>query len=161
MRKHRIICLAVYGDDCELCRNGKQIPEAGDDIVAHHIDGDHSNDSHANLMPVCKPHHRQLHHNLPAGQLTKEMRGLCAGIPDYMLTLPTSIANYLELRAEYYCPAWDCGKPVHAGLTPYWDQFTAYEVDDTPHYTCRECKVNVMRHHRNEGEMEWFVVDQS
>lgn len=51
---YRRKCLTEHGHQCKLC-------DGDTDIVAHHIDGDRSNDDLDNLMPVCQGCHAKIH----------------------------------------------------------------------------------------------------
>lgn len=53
---YRGYCLDEKGEECELC--GASAP-----IVAHHINGDRSDNRLENLMPVCRSCHRSIHHD--------------------------------------------------------------------------------------------------
>ena len=51
---YRQYCLSLYGHKCYIC-------ETKENIVVHHIDGDRSNNTIANLIPVCESCHRYIH----------------------------------------------------------------------------------------------------
>jgi len=55
-RDYRAKCLNEKGERCEIC-------EGGEDIVVHHVDGDRSNDSIENLVPLCRSCHSKVHQN--------------------------------------------------------------------------------------------------
>lgn len=54
MSEYRDLCFAEKGRECIICG-------ATEDIVVHHIDGDRSNNSLSNLMPVCWSCHFSIH----------------------------------------------------------------------------------------------------
>lgn len=51
---YRQKCLDAMGDECDHCGSTER-------IEVHHRDGDRTNDDLSNLLPLCKPHHVQLH----------------------------------------------------------------------------------------------------
>lgn len=51
---YRKRCLEAKGEECVFCTST-------DEIEVHHIDGDHSNDSLENLIPVCAACHSTIH----------------------------------------------------------------------------------------------------
>ena len=57
-RRERV--LSLFGGGCSvILENGERcFVHGGSLIEIHHVDGDPSNDSPNNLVPVCKPHHR-------------------------------------------------------------------------------------------------------
>lgn len=52
---YREFCLKHKEERCEIC-------ETTEDIDVHHLDGDRSNCSLSNLVPLCHHHHMQIHH---------------------------------------------------------------------------------------------------
>lgn len=58
---YRKRCLNAKGVTCELCPLG-EAPDAPEDVIVHHIDGDRSNDDLDNLLPVCQSCHAKIHH---------------------------------------------------------------------------------------------------
>jgi len=53
---YRDVCIATSGDECVVCGDA-------DEIVAHHVDGDRSNNDADNLVPMCPSCHRSVHQN--------------------------------------------------------------------------------------------------
>lgn len=51
---YRKRCLEAKGEECVFCTST-------DGIEVHHVDGDHSNDSLENLIPVCEACHNTIH----------------------------------------------------------------------------------------------------
>ena len=51
---YRQKCLREKGHECDVCG-------ATGDLEVHHIDGDRSNNSLENLVPLCEEHHRAVH----------------------------------------------------------------------------------------------------
>lgn len=52
--EYRRRCFDEKGERCDLC--GSEV-----NVVAHHIDGDRSNNDLGNLMPVCRSCHNSIH----------------------------------------------------------------------------------------------------
>lgn len=52
---YRQECLKEHGEECHLCGTTE-------DVVVHHRDGDRTNNSIDNLIPLCRKHHSQIHH---------------------------------------------------------------------------------------------------
>jgi len=50
---YRKKCFEQKGDSCVICGD--------DDVVVHHVNGDRSDNSIENLIPVCKLHHGRIH----------------------------------------------------------------------------------------------------
>lgn len=51
---YREKAIEAHGEECAICG-------ADENIQIHHIDGDRSNDNLDNLVPVCRPHHYEIH----------------------------------------------------------------------------------------------------
>lgn len=56
--QYRRNCLNAYGEQCEICGSPS-------DIIAHHIDGDRTNNAIENLVPVCRSCHGKIHSGSP------------------------------------------------------------------------------------------------
>jgi hypothetical protein len=54
---YREYCLSLKGRQCEICGTTEQ-------IVVHHLDGDRTNNTLENLIPVCRKHHAQIHYGV-------------------------------------------------------------------------------------------------
>lgn len=54
MSSYRNVCLETKGETCIICGSTES-------VVAHHIDGDRSNNTIDNLEPVCRPCHGKIH----------------------------------------------------------------------------------------------------
>lgn len=52
--EYREVCFSNHGEECVICG------DAGE-LVAHHVDGDRSNNSPENLRPMCRSCHRSVH----------------------------------------------------------------------------------------------------
>lgn len=64
---HRRKCFAVNDRECTICSHSRR-------VVVHHADGDATNDSISNLVPLCDRCHRKVHnHNIDCD----EIRELC------------------------------------------------------------------------------------
>lgn len=53
---YRERCLEAKGERCVICGTDEN-------IVVHHLDGDRSNNSLDNLIPICRPHHSKVHYD--------------------------------------------------------------------------------------------------
>jgi len=51
---YREKAIEAHGEECTICGSREN-------IQIHHIDGDRSNDNLDNLVPVCRPHHYEIH----------------------------------------------------------------------------------------------------
>ena len=56
--QYRQNCFEEHGEHCETCGTTEN-------LVAHHIDGDRSNNALDNLLPVCRSCHAKIHHGSP------------------------------------------------------------------------------------------------
>lgn len=54
MMEYRQTTIHEKGDDCHLCG-------PVDSVVVHHVDGDRTNNSLENLIPVCRSCHGKIH----------------------------------------------------------------------------------------------------
>jgi hypothetical protein len=51
---HRQVCFRHHGEACRVC-------DRSDNVVVHHRDGDATNDSPENLVPLCQSCHKHVH----------------------------------------------------------------------------------------------------
>lgn len=51
---YRALCFKEHGGKCALC-------DSGENVVAHHINGDRSDDRVENLLPTCRSCHSKIH----------------------------------------------------------------------------------------------------
>jgi len=58
MSSYRQICLDSKGESCTICHSTEN-------IVAHHIDSDRTNNELDNLVPVCRSCHGKIHTGAP------------------------------------------------------------------------------------------------
>lgn len=54
MSDYRNVCLDTKGSACTICGSTES-------VIAHHIDGDRSNNSIENLEPICRSCHGKIH----------------------------------------------------------------------------------------------------
>jgi hypothetical protein len=53
--EYREIAFKNHGEDCVVCGSGEN-------VIAHHVDGDRSNNDPDNLRPMCRSCHLSVHH---------------------------------------------------------------------------------------------------
>lgn len=60
-KQRREHVLELFSHRCAaILENGERCFVHGTSLLeVHHVDGDSSNDHPSNLVPVCKPHHRE------------------------------------------------------------------------------------------------------
>ncbi|WP_135807315.1 HNH endonuclease signature motif containing protein [Halorussus marinus] len=58
VENYRQACLDAKGEKCIICGGGE-------DVLAHHIDGDRTNNMLENLVPVCPSCHGKIHAGAP------------------------------------------------------------------------------------------------
>jgi len=80
MTDYRTKCLEAKGEQCEIC-------DTVENIIAYHIDGDRSNNTLENLMPVCESCHRRF---------TPVLRGTKSGLAGCQKS-----HVYIQIRGRY------------------------------------------------------------
>jgi len=54
-QSYRGVCFNAHGRECVVCGTTEN-------LIAHHVDGDRTNNDSENLRPMCRGCHRSVHH---------------------------------------------------------------------------------------------------
>jgi len=100
--QYRAKCFEKHGRSCVIC-------DAEQGIIAHHVDGDRTNNTAANLRPMCRSCHRSVHHGtipawsekLPEKSIIEPHKsGLSDDAHDVLVILAEDRANPRFMREE-------------------------------------------------------------
>jgi len=114
--EYRDRCFEEYEEKCHFCGREEQ-------IEVHHIDGDSSNNSAENLLPVCRKHHIEIH--TEGGDLQQWTDKIEHAGPynpasdsyEMSLSINSSLATRFEaIEASYL---WDEQKAIYQLIADY------------------------------------------
>jgi hypothetical protein len=71
-KEYRRIAFKAHGKHCAICGYDRVID-------VHHLDGDRTNNSPENLIPLCRNHHAELHTNEFGDEIRELIKKLSAG----------------------------------------------------------------------------------